>query len=114
MQKSNRYFTYIIFSPTLDRHYIGQTGDPVARFQKHLAGSTRATGGRDDWCLIFLQAFDTRQNAMVLEQKIKRAKSRSSMRRYIEDRRNQIAEPMTLQSIVSGGVQLLFDLSTTP
>ena len=51
---------------------------------------------------------------MALEQKIKRAKSRSSMRRYIEDRRNQIAEPMTLQSIVSGGVLLLFDLSTTP
>jgi hypothetical protein len=66
-----------------------------------MAGETRSTKYTSDWQLVFLEPQATLQDAMALERRIKRSKSRKSIRRYIENRLNLIYEPISLRDIIS-------------
>ena len=88
------YCTYVLYSPSLDSHYIGQTQSLEQRLKAHAEGSTAETAQAHDWQLIFKESFVTRGEAMGLERKIKRARSRQSIRRYVTDARNEIPEPI--------------------
>ncbi|MBI3986530.1 MAG: GIY-YIG nuclease family protein [Lentisphaerae bacterium] len=55
------YWTYILFSPSLNRHYVGQTQDICQRLHYHVEVSTPATARSKDWLLVFLEGFSTRQ-----------------------------------------------------
>ena len=84
------FHVYILHSPSLDRYYIGQTGDIGKRLDFHRNQSTPFTAKAQDWQLVFLEPVSSRQEAMALERRIKRAKSRRSIDRYVQDERNQI------------------------
>jgi putative endonuclease len=84
------FTVYILFSPSLDRYYIGQTADLPQRLSYHKAGATAVTARTSDWQLVFAEDVLTRADAMQLEKAIKRGKSHSSIRRYIADPRNRI------------------------
>lgn len=90
------YYTYILYSLSNDRYYIGQTKDLSQRFHFHRLGSTRETAGVQDWQLVFLETKSTRAEAMALELKIKRAKSRKSLQRYIANAANEMKVPTLL------------------
>jgi len=90
------FSTYILFSPILDRYYIGQTNDIRSRIQQHLSGSTAYTRQATDWQLVFLQNQPTRANAMRLERRIKQGKSQESIRRYISSPLNELSRPVPL------------------
>ena len=79
-----KYFCYIIFSKTINRYYIGYTSDIEERLLLH---NQRHFGGRSytfkasDWDLFLLIPCNTISEAMFLESKIKKMKSR----KYIEN-----------------------------
>ena len=62
-------WTYILFSPSLNRYDIGQTGNIRTRLRFHINGSTAYTQQAKDWMLVFLQQTSTRAAAMHLERK---------------------------------------------
>lgn len=82
------FHVYVLHSRALDRHYVGQTGNVEERLRFHMDKSTPYTAQADDWQLIFLERVATRRDAMALEKRIKQAKSRLPMARYIADDRN--------------------------
>ncbi|MBN1557607.1 MAG: GIY-YIG nuclease family protein [Lentisphaerae bacterium] len=82
------YYTYILYSPALDRYYIGQTENLAARLTQHRAGLSPSTASSHDWQYVYYQAHATRREAVRRERAIKRAKSRNSIARYIADPRN--------------------------
>lgn len=86
----------ILCSPSLDRHYIGQTGDVHRRVNFHAAHSTPFTARANDWQLIFLEPVNTRQEAMALERRIKRAKNRDAIARFVRNPRNTIQQPIPI------------------
>ena len=86
--------TYVLFSPSMGRYYIGQTQNVAQRFKFHSAGSTQATAQATDWQLVFLEHMTTRAAAMALESKIKRSKSKKSIQRYIDNPRNELKCPV--------------------
>jgi putative endonuclease len=88
------YRTYILFSPSRDRFYIGHTADLGARLRQHLSGATRSTASVDDWQVVFIQTATSRRDAMALESAIKGSKSRRSVSRYIADNRNELKAPV--------------------
>ncbi len=90
------FWTYILFSPSLNRYYIGQTGNIRARLRFHINGSTAYTQQAKDWMLVFLQQTSTRAAAMHLERKIKQAKCRQTIQRYIHNPGNQITRPANI------------------
>ncbi len=86
--------TYILFSPTLNRYYIGQTGDLPTRLRYHATGSTDFTARTSDWLLVFAEVFETEAQAVRLERRIKKAKSHRSIARYVANPRNTVRDPL--------------------
>ena len=84
------HFVYILYSPQLDRFYIGESADPNERLEHHLAGHQRFTRRAADWIMVFRQPTASRRDALDIEKRIKRTKSRKSIFRWIQGPGNQI------------------------
>jgi putative endonuclease len=74
------FYTYIIYSPTIDQFYIGHCQDLQERLYRHNNSGTLATKKANDWVVVYAKQFDSRKEANYLEMIIKRKKSR----KYIE------------------------------
>ena len=75
------WYTYIIYSEKLDRFYIGYTDNLSWRLERHNQGWGRFTKGGIPWELVYFEKYQTKQEALKRERKIKFKKSR----KYIEN-----------------------------
>jgi len=80
-EKSMAYHTYILFSPSLQKHYVGSTGDLTTRLRDHNSGRSKYTARGKPWNLIYSKEFQNHTEALKLENKIKRR----GASRYLED-----------------------------
>ena len=67
------YFVYVIYSAKRNRYYVGQSEDVQRRVELH---RLRKNLGVSDWELKYVEAFNTRSEAMKREAYIKARKSR--------------------------------------
>jgi len=95
------FHVYILYSRSLDRHYVGQTGNIDERLRFHSTHSTPYTAKTNDWQLVFLERVATRKAAMTLERRIKQAKSRMALARYIADHRNSVITATSISEAVA-------------
>jgi putative endonuclease len=84
------YSCYIIYSKSLDRYYVGYSTDINERIKLHNSdsfGNKSYTHCTSDWELFFLIQCRTIEQAVYIESKIKRMKSRvyiENLKRYPE------------------------------
>ena len=62
---------YILYSPSFDRYYIGQTQDFQKRIERHNAGTETATSPYLPWQLVLTIEKQSRSEAFILERKLK-------------------------------------------
>jgi putative endonuclease len=75
------FAAYIIYSPSLDRYYVGHAEDPEVRLVRdHNGGRNKSTKAGMPWEHRWIKWFPTRAEAMAMERAIKARKSRA----YIE------------------------------
>ncbi|GIZ07929.1 hypothetical protein FUMI01_06560 [Flavobacterium sp. UMI-01] len=74
------FYTYIIYSESLDKYYIGSCEDVNKRINDHLNSRSGFTKAAKDWVLKYTESFETRSGAVKRELEIKKKKSRT----YIE------------------------------
>jgi predicted GIY-YIG superfamily endonuclease len=74
------FFTYILYSESLDQYYIGHTADLEDRLFRHNNSGSKSTKKAGDWKLMYKASFSTRAEAMKQEKEIKNKKRKS----YIE------------------------------
>jgi putative endonuclease len=74
------YHTYILYSPSLDKYYVGYTGNIELRIERHNSSWGKFTSQGIPWKLVYKEKFDTISDAIKRENEIKRKKSR----KYIE------------------------------
>ncbi len=74
------YSTYIIYSESRDRYYVGHCVDVVKRIEDHNNSRSSYTKRGKLWSLKWKREFETRSEAMGEERRIKAKKSR----KYIE------------------------------
>ncbi|HBQ60299.1 MAG TPA: excinuclease ABC subunit C [Balneolaceae bacterium] len=75
------YQTYLIFSASKDRYYIGSTSVGVhKRLARHNEGWTRSTKSGIPWVLKYTRTFEHKSDALKCENLIKRQKSRILLR----------------------------------
>ena len=74
------FSVYIIYSSTLDKYYVGYTIGIEKRLVEHNNGISSFTSSAIDWELKWAKEFESREEAMKEEKKIKSKKSR----KYIE------------------------------
>ena len=74
------FYTYILFSKSRNKFYIGATKNLEQRIKKHNEKHKGFTGHTTDWKPVYSEEFQTLAEARKRELKIKRKKSR----KYIE------------------------------
>jgi putative endonuclease len=79
------YYTYIIYSPSLNKYYIGSTGNPELRLYQHNTGffKNSFTCRSNDWELASLFPCKDSSQARRLELYIKDKKSRKFVEKLI-------------------------------
>ena len=90
------HYVYILHSTKLDRFYVGESADPHRRVKFHRAGRERYSARADDWVLVFVKTYTSRSEALVAEKKIKSAKSRVNIKRWINGPDNEISATCTI------------------
>ena len=79
------YYTYIIFSESTGRYYIGHTHDLTNRLFEHNSGETKSNKAGIPWMLMWSMKFESRSEAMAIEKKIK---SRGAARFLIDQQKS--------------------------
>ncbi|WP_299288653.1 GIY-YIG nuclease family protein, partial [uncultured Mucilaginibacter sp.] len=77
------FYCYILFSPSLNKYYIGSTGDVEGRVRRHNANHKGFTGHACDWVLAYQEEFNTKSEALKRERQIKSWKSRKMIEKLI-------------------------------
>jgi len=82
------HHTYILYSKSIDRYYIGHTGDTVEeRLRKHNSNHRGFTGRANDWVIVYTEMYDDKSSAYARERFIKSQKSCGYIERLIKDTR---------------------------
>jgi putative endonuclease len=77
------HYLYILYSQSKDKYYIGQTDNVDSRLNYHNSGYVLSTKHGRPWKLIFIKQFPDRSSAMKEEVRLKRAKNRAYLEKYI-------------------------------
>jgi len=75
------FYTYIIYSEKVNRHYVGSSKDVDERLRRHNNDHSKSTKGKGPWILIATFLCETRSEAMALETKIKKR----GAKRFLDD-----------------------------
>ena len=77
------YVVYVLYSPSIDRLYIGQTQNLTKRLSQHREGLARFTSRAKDWKLVYSETCQTRAQAMQREKQLKSHQGRNFLRAQI-------------------------------
>ena len=77
---AGKYITYVLYSSSSDRLYIGQTSNLPARLSRHNKKLVKSTKHYTPWKLIHREEFETRSEAMKREKELKSHKGREFIR----------------------------------
>ena len=82
--------TYIIYSETKDRYYIGSTSVGIdLRLERHNQGWTKSTKSGIPWILKYIKSFETKIEALKWERFIKKQKNRVFIEKLINSEENE-------------------------
>jgi putative endonuclease len=77
----SKYYTYILYSKSINKYYTGYTSDIEKRLERHNAGWGTYSSRGIPWELVYYEKYDTKSEAIKREKEIKNKKSR----KYIEE-----------------------------
>jgi len=78
------YYTYILYSTSLAKYYVGSSTNLEERLKKHLSNHSGYTGKTKDWKIVYTEEFDTNSDAIRREKEIKSWKSSIRISKLIE------------------------------
>ena len=74
------YYTYILYSSTIDKYYTGYTSDLKLRIERHNSSWGKYSSKGIPWQLVYSETYATKSEAIKRESEIKKKKSS----KYIE------------------------------
>ncbi|MDP5082280.1 MAG: GIY-YIG nuclease family protein [Winogradskyella sp.] len=77
--------TYILYSKSKDRFYVGHTADVEDRLNRHNSGRSKSTKYGMPWEIAYTKEFTTKPEAYQFEMLIKSKKSRDFIIQLIKD-----------------------------
>ena len=79
------YFTYILYSSTKDKYYVGCCQDVDERLRKHNSNHADFTGKTGDWVIAWTEEHASKTDALKREKQIKAWKSRKMIEKLIKE-----------------------------
>ncbi|MGE0021615.1 MAG: GIY-YIG nuclease family protein [Draconibacterium sp.] len=86
------YFVYILYSPSTDSFYKGQTSDINDRLRRHNNKQEQPTKNGAPWTLLWVTEKNNRGEALILEKKLKNL-SRDRIIEFIKKYKDGVASP---------------------
>ena len=84
------FYTYILYSKSIDQYYTGYTSVGVKkRLEKHNKGGNRSTKSGIPWKVVYYKSYATKTEAIKWENVIKRQKSRAFNEKLIKSEENE-------------------------
>jgi putative endonuclease len=80
LENKKMWFTYIIYSKSHDRYYVGYSQNPATELERHNLGGMPATRRHKPWQLVYTEKYPGEQDALRRSREIKSKRSKS----YIE------------------------------
>ncbi|UOK41784.1 MULTISPECIES: GIY-YIG nuclease family protein [Flavobacterium] len=78
-----KFIVYILFSETKNRYYIGFTSNLEERIVRHNQKSKGFTGNVNDWKIVYIEKYKTKEQAQQRELQIKSWKSKIKIQELI-------------------------------
>ena len=78
------FVTYILYSKSKNKYYIGATSNLNERLKKHNTNHKGFTGGIGDWEVCYSENFENKTDALKREKTIKSWKSRVKIEELIK------------------------------
>ncbi len=85
MQLVDMWFVYIIKSKQNLKHYIGCTSNLNRRIEEHNRGYNKSTKFHIPWELLYVEKFETQEDAFNRERKIKSYKGGNAFKKLINE-----------------------------
>ena len=79
-----KFYFYIIYSPTFDKYYIGHTNNLEDRLKKHNSNHKGFTGKANDWEIVYVETFESKNEAYNRERQVKAWKNRERIKSLID------------------------------
>jgi putative endonuclease len=73
------YYVYVLYSPVVDRYFVGSASDPAKNLERHNSGKNKHTKSGIPWNLIDTEEFKTREEAVRKEKFLKSSESRREL-----------------------------------
>jgi len=71
------FIVYILFSETKNRYYIGFTSNLEERIIRHNQKSKGFTGNVNEWKVVYIEKYDTKEKGLQKKSQIKSWKSKN-------------------------------------
>lgn len=81
---------YILYSPIVDRYFVGKTTNLEKSLNRHNTGKNRHTKTGLPWNLLYAEAFDTADEAHEKEVQIKSSANREQLIGFIRSHANEL------------------------
>jgi putative endonuclease len=78
------YYTYILYSESRNRYYIGSTNNLERRLEEHNHCHTKSTRSGIPWKIVYTKSFESSGEAKYYERFLKKQKSRKFIERLIQ------------------------------
>ena len=82
IRENMKYVVYILFSDSLQKYYVGQTGDLERRLQDHNSGKANFRSKGIPWKLVHVFECLDRSESTKIETSVKKR----GIKRYLQDR----------------------------
>ncbi len=76
------FYTYILYSHTIDAYYIESSDGIIAEIEKHNSGKSEISKGAP-WNLVYYKAFDTIDEALTFKKFIEKQKNKKALEKII-------------------------------
>ncbi|WP_366941683.1 GIY-YIG nuclease family protein [Flavobacterium sp.] len=76
------FYTYILYSASLDIYYKGFTTDIDKRTEYHISGKSKYTSKSKDWIIVYYHLFVSKTEALIEEKRLKKL-NRASIEKII-------------------------------
>ena len=81
---------YILYSPLVDRYFVGKTSDLEKSINRHNSGKNKHTKTGLPWNLMYKQSFELAETAREKEVTIKSSANREQLIEYIRSDANEL------------------------
>jgi len=79
-----KYYVYILYSPLVERYFVGRTSNLEKSLARHNSGRNKYTKSGIPWNLVFREGFGDLEKARKRERQIKASRDREELIGFIK------------------------------